>query len=81
MLTHAFEHLSCIRVEFRVNVLNERSRNAVMRIGAKQEGILRHHTILPDGRLMDWVYYSILRDEWPAVREGLEQKLASHAPA
>lgn len=78
MLTHAFERMDCIRVELRTDVLNTQSRNAILRLGAKEEGILRHHMILPDGRLFDWVYYSILRDEWPTVRAGLEQKLASH---
>jgi len=52
----------------------------VARLGAHQEGILRHHQIAPDGRLLDWVYYSILREEWPEVRAGLEAKLAAHAP-
>lgn len=80
MLTHAFERMDCIRVEFRTDVLNTKSRNAIARLGAEQEGILRHHMILPNGRLIDWVYYSILRDEWPSVRTGLEQKLASHDP-
>ena len=78
MLSHAFERMNCIRVEFRVNALNIKSREAVARIGAREEGTLRHHMILPDGRLIDWVYYSILREEWPGVRAGLEQKLASH---
>jgi RimJ/RimL family protein N-acetyltransferase len=78
MLTHAFEQMGCIRIEFKVDVLNERSRTAVARLGAKEEGTLRHHMILPDGRLIDWVFYSILQDEWPSVRAGLEQKLASH---
>jgi RimJ/RimL family protein N-acetyltransferase len=77
MLTHAFERMDCIRVELRADVLNTKSRNAIVRLGAKEEGILRHHMILPDGRLIDWVYYSILRDEWFSVRAGLEQKLAS----
>ena len=81
MLTYAFERLGCIRVEFRADVLNTQSRNAIARLGAKEEGILRHHMILPDGRVIDWVYYSILREEWPAVRRGLAQKLASHARA
>jgi RimJ/RimL family protein N-acetyltransferase len=78
MLTHAFERLDCIRVELRADVLNRKSRTAIERLGAREEGILRHHMILPDGRLIDWVYYSILREEWPSVRAGLEQKLASH---
>jgi len=78
MLAHAFESMGCIRVEFRADVLNTKSRNAIVRLGAKEEGILRHHMILPNGRTIDWVYYSILRDEWSSVRKGLEQKLASH---
>jgi RimJ/RimL family protein N-acetyltransferase len=78
MLTHAFESMNCIRVEFRADVLNTKSRNAIVRLGAKEEGTLRHHTILPNGRAIDWVYYSILQDEWPSVRQGLDQKLASH---
>jgi N-acetyltransferase len=78
MLNHAFERMNCIRVEFRVNAFNIKSREAVARIGAREEGTLRHHMILPDGRLIDWVYYSILREEWPGVRAGLEEKLASY---
>jgi RimJ/RimL family protein N-acetyltransferase len=78
MLTHAFERMDCIRVELRADALNTKSRDAIVRLGAREEGILRHHMILPNGRLIDWVYYSILRDEWPSVRAGLEQKLASH---
>ena len=81
LLSHAFERMECIRVEFKVDTLNEISRTAVMRLGARQEGILRHHMSLPDGRRIDWVYYSILREEWPSVRAGLEQKLATHASA
>jgi N-acetyltransferase len=81
MLTHAFERMECIRVEFRANVLNTISRKAIVRLGAKEEGTLRHHMILPDGRLIDWVYYSILREEWPGVRAGLEEKLAAHSHA
>jgi RimJ/RimL family protein N-acetyltransferase len=73
--------MDCIRVEFRVNEPNTRSRTAVLRLGAREEGMLRHHQITPDGRLINWVYYSILRDEWPAIREDLERKLAVHAPA
>ena len=78
MLSHAFDRMDCIRVEFRVNALNTPSRRAVARIGAREEGTLRHHMILPDGRLVDWVYYSILREEWPEVRAALEQNLRSH---
>lgn len=78
LLTHAFDHMGCIRVEIRVDTLNEKSRRAVVRLGAREEGTLRQHMILPSGRVIDWVYYGILRDEWPAIRAGLEQKLATH---
>lgn len=75
MLRHAFEGLDCIRVELKTDVLNERSRAAMRRIGAVEEGILRRHMITESGRVRDTVYYSILSDEWPAVRAALEAKL------
>ena len=78
MLAHAFERMDCIRVELRVDSLNAKSRKAVERLGAQEERTLRHHMIMPDGRLVDWVYYGILRDEWPSVRARLEEKLRSH---
>lgn len=81
MLTYAFERLRCERVELRTDALNVRSRTAIARLGAREEGTLRRHTLLPSGRWIDWVYYSVLADEWPAVRAGLEEKLAAHAPA
>jgi len=81
MLAHAFDRMECIRVELRADVLNTKSRSAIVRLGATEEGTLRHHMILSDGRLIDWVYYSILRAEWPSVRAGLERKLAAHARA
>ena len=76
LLRHAFEVLGCIRVEFKTDVLNERSRAALLRIGAKQEGILRSHMIAASGRIRDSVYFSIIAGEWPTVKGGLEQKLA-----
>lgn len=76
MLRHAFETLGCIRVEFKADVLNERSRVALLRIGAKQEGIFRNHMIMADGRIRDSVYFSIINSEWPAVKAMLEEKLA-----
>ena len=76
LLRHAFDVLGCIRVEFKTDVLNERSRAALLRIGAKQEGILRSHMIAASGRIRDSVYFSIIAGEWPAVKAGLEQKLA-----
>lgn len=75
MLRHAFEMLGCVRVELRTDVGNERSRAAIRRIGATEEGILRKHAITSTGRVRDDVYYSILDDEWPAVKAALEARL------
>lgn len=75
LLKHAFEELGCVRVEFVTDVLNERSRAALARIGAKEEGILRNHMIMPGGRYRDSVSFSIIEAEWPAVKQNLEQKL------
>jgi RimJ/RimL family protein N-acetyltransferase len=72
MLQHAFETWHCIRVELKTDALNERSRTAILRLGAKQEGILRHHIITDSGRLRDTVYFSIINDEWPAVKPACE---------
>src|SRR6266850_7994292 len=72
MLRHAFEVLNCIRVELKTDVLNERSRAAILRIGAKQEGILRNHMIMASGRIRDTVYFSIIDSEWPGVKRMLE---------
>lgn len=76
MLRHAFETLGCVRVELKTDALNERSRAAILRIGARQEGILRRHMLSQGGRMRDTVYFSVLDDEWPGVRAGLEAKLA-----
>ncbi len=76
MLRHAFECWGCLRVEFKTSALNQRSRNALLGIGAVEEGILRHHMINADGSLRDSVYFSILSEEWPAVRRRLEERLA-----
>ncbi len=75
LLGHAFESLQCIAVEFRTHVLNHRSRAAIERLGAKQDGVLRNHRILPDGSYRDTVVYSILESEWPAVRRHLDHQL------
>lgn len=75
LLTHAFEVLQLERVELKTDALNAASRAAILRIGAKEEGIFRHHMQMPEGRMRDTVYYSILAAEWPAVKAGLEQKL------
>ena len=64
MLGHAFDTWHCIRVEFKTDVLNERSRTALLRIGAKEEGIFRRHMVTESGRLRDSVYYSIIAEEW-----------------
>jgi N-acetyltransferase len=77
MLRHAFEVWKCIRVELKTDVLNQRSRNAILRLGAKEEGILRKHLITWTGRVRDTVYFSILDTEWPAVKARLEAKLAA----
>lgn len=72
MLAHAFEALGCLRVEFKTDRLNERSRRALERIGAVEEGIFRNHMVMPDGRLRDSVYFSIIASEWPAIRQRLQ---------
>ena len=76
MLRHAFEVWQCIRVELKTDALNERSRNAILRIGAKEEGTLRKHVITWTGRIRDSVYFSILDTEWAAVQARLEAKLS-----
>ncbi|WP_208453087.1 GNAT family N-acetyltransferase [Burkholderia gladioli] len=76
LLVHAFEVLGCVRVQFTTDVLNEKSRAAILRIGATQEGIVRHERIMPDGRKRDSVRFSIIDDEWPATRQYLERLLA-----
>jgi len=75
MLAHAFENWKCIRVEFKTDAVNEKSRNAILRLGAKQEGIFRQHMICASGRLRDSVYFSILDNEWHNVKENLLRKL------
>lgn len=75
MLRHAFEEMGCIRVEFKTDSLNERSRNALLRIGAQEEGTLRNHMVTSSGRYRHSVFFSVLDTEWPAVKAALEQKL------
>ena len=75
MLRFAFERLNCVRVQFTTDEINETSRAAILRLGAKQEGILRHDLIMPDGRKRNSVRFSIIDDEWPDVRRGLEERL------
>jgi RimJ/RimL family protein N-acetyltransferase len=76
MLTYAFETLDCVRVQFTTDELNEKSRAAILRLGATQEGIVRHERIMPDGRKRNSVRFSIIDDEWPAVRVRLEAMLS-----
>lgn len=75
MLRHAFETLACVRVQFTTDVLNEASRAAILRLGAKQEGIVRHERIMPNGRKRDSVRFSIIDDEWPQVQAALRKRL------
>jgi RimJ/RimL family protein N-acetyltransferase len=81
MLRHAFETWHCIRVEFKTDSLNERSRNAIRRLGATEEGTLRNHMKSQAGRLRHTVYFSIIDSEWPTVKAALEEKLSSPHPA
>jgi RimJ/RimL family protein N-acetyltransferase len=81
MLEHAFERLGCIRVEFKTDALNEQSRNALLGIGARQEGILRQHMVTETPRLRDSVYFSILDSEWPAVKDRLRVRLTRTSEA
>jgi RimJ/RimL family protein N-acetyltransferase len=76
ILTHAFEACDAIAVEFRTHWHNRQSRAAIARLGAKEDGVLRNHRIGPDGILRDTVVFSIIAGEWPAVRRGLEERLA-----
>jgi RimJ/RimL family protein N-acetyltransferase len=77
LLRHAFETLGLRRVELKTDALNATSRRAILALGAREEGTLRSHMLLPTGRVRDTVYFSILADEWPAVRAGLESRLAA----
>ncbi len=75
LLTHAFETLGCIRVEFKTDSLNQQSRNALLRIGAKEEGTFRNHMLTPSGRIRHSVYFSIIESEWAEVKRKLEERL------
>src|SRR6476619_1938714 len=75
LLTHAFEKLDCIAVEFRTHFFNQQSRRGIERLGAKQDGILRNHTIAPNGTLRDTVVFSIIAGEWPTVKAHLNFQL------
>jgi RimJ/RimL family protein N-acetyltransferase len=75
LLRHAFEDLGCMRVELKTDSLNEKSRNAIVRIGAKQEGTFRNHMITSSGRVRHTVYFSVIDSEWAAVKAELERRL------
>ncbi|MFK4442994.1 RimJ/RimL family protein N-acetyltransferase [Caballeronia udeis] len=75
LLTHAFEAMNAVRVQFTTDELNEKSRAAILRIGAKQEGIVRHERIMPDGRKRNSVRFSIIDSEWPEIKALLQQKM------
>ena len=75
LLTHAFETLDCIAVEFRTHFFNQQSRRGIERLGAKQDGILRNHVIAPNGTLRDTVVFSIIASEWPTVKAHLTWQL------
>jgi N-acetyltransferase len=75
MLRHAFDSWNCLRVELKTDARNRRSRRAILRLGAKEEGTLRKHMLTWDGRQRDSIYFSILDTEWPKVKARLEQKL------
>ena len=76
MLEHAFERLGCTRVEFMADALNEVSRQAILRLGAREEGTFRNYIVRADGEIHDAVFYSIIEPEWPAVRARLREMLA-----
>ena len=80
LLRHAFESLGCIRVELKTDSLNERSRSAILRIGALQEGVFRNHMITASGRIRHTVYFSIIDSEWPEVKVRLESRLGYSLP-
>jgi RimJ/RimL family protein N-acetyltransferase len=75
MLRHAFEELGCIRVEFKTDSLNQQSRNALLRIGAQEEGTFRNHMITHEGRYRHSVYFSVIDSEWLEVKRRLEERL------
>lgn len=76
LMRHAFETLGCIAVEFRTHFMNRQSRQAIERLGAKLDGVLRSHMVMPNGTLRDTAVYSVVAGEWPAVRANLEWQLA-----
>jgi RimJ/RimL family protein N-acetyltransferase len=80
LLEYAFERLDCLSVQFRTDWFNQASRRAIERLGAKQDGVLRNHTVMEDGRVRDTVCYSIIANEWPGVRQHLDFLLRAAGP-
>lgn len=80
LLAHGFERWGLNRIEFKTDELNQTSRTAISRIGASQEGVFRNHMVTPDGRIRNTVYFSIVREEWPGVRERLEAFMTTRSP-
>ena len=80
-LRHTFETLGCIRVEFKTDSLNTKSRQALARIGAVEEGTFRNHMVMPNGRIRHSVYFSITHEDWPAVKAHLEDLMAAYSPS
>jgi RimJ/RimL family protein N-acetyltransferase len=76
MLQHAFDKLGALRVEFKTDALNEKSRTALLKIGAVEEGVFRRHMVMPGGRRRDSAYYSVIEEDWPLVRKHLQARLA-----
>ncbi len=81
LMAHGFETLGLNRIELKLDAMNERSWKAVERLGAKYEGIFRQHMVMPDGRLRDTAYFSVVRPEWPTVRAGLDVRLRAFGPS
>ena len=77
MLRHAFETWKCMRVEFKTDSMNEKSRTAILRLGAKEEGTFRNHMVTWNGRIRHSIYFSIIDSEWPDVKRGLEARMKS----
>ena len=81
LMGYGFETLGLNRLELKLDATNERSWKAVERLGAKYEGTFRHHMVMPDGRLRDTAYFSVLASEWPLVKAGLDRRLAASRPS
>jgi RimJ/RimL family protein N-acetyltransferase len=81
LMGHGFDRLGLNRIELKLDATNERSWKAVERLGAKHEGIFRHHLVMPDGRLRDTAWFSVLKAEWPFVRDELDRRIAAFQPS